>query len=210
MLLPLCSKDRANHHPAQDLRGENGHLTPSPQRKVWKNFWLCFGLFVCFNHALWNMGSLVPWPGIEPMPSVLGVQNLNHWMARSPYSHILNFSLSSSWASFLLWLFVRLVSIFFWIFSSWHICIRISAFFPRHNFGFISKSYGQMVPMFAQLELASTWSLPSLFVLSFVHTYLIVSLLKLLDEGIIISHLKVRKLKLGEINSSKVLQPQKW
>ena len=31
---------------------------------------------------MWDLGILVPWPGMEPMSPVLEAQSLNHWIAR--------------------------------------------------------------------------------------------------------------------------------
>ena len=37
-------------------------------------------------------GTLVPQPGIEPMPPALEAQSLNHWIAgKSPLIYVLNF-----------------------------------------------------------------------------------------------------------------------
>ena len=59
-------------------------LVTFPCSKFFFNFFLnlfvCTGIFGCnlwaLRCGLWN---LVPWPGIEPGPPVLGKQSLSHW-----------------------------------------------------------------------------------------------------------------------------------
>lgn len=38
--------------------------------------------FSFFGCTAWHMGILVPWPGAEPTPPALKVQNLKHWATR--------------------------------------------------------------------------------------------------------------------------------
>ena len=40
------------------------------------------GLSYSMRTLSWGMWDLVPWPGIEPEPSALGVWSLSHWTAR--------------------------------------------------------------------------------------------------------------------------------
>ena len=42
----------------------------------------CVLFFFFFGHTAWHVGSLVPWPGIEPKPPALGIRSLNHWTIR--------------------------------------------------------------------------------------------------------------------------------
>lgn len=54
-------------------------------------FIVAYGIFSC---SLWD---LVPWPGIERGPPVLGMKSLSHWTARGPASlHVLLLELSGS------------------------------------------------------------------------------------------------------------------
>jgi len=39
------------------------------------------------GHTLQPEGTLVPWPGIEPMSLVLGVESLNHWTTREALTY---------------------------------------------------------------------------------------------------------------------------
>ena len=43
-------------------------------------------IYVCVLHYA-ACRILVPWPGIEPLPSAVEVQNLNHWTAREVPQH---------------------------------------------------------------------------------------------------------------------------
>ena len=52
----------------------------------WWVFCLFVCLFVCFGRAV-TCGTLVPHPGIEPVPCVLRVQSLNHCTTREVLSH---------------------------------------------------------------------------------------------------------------------------
>ena len=68
------------------------------------------------------MEDLVPWPGIEPGPPVLGVPSLTHWTTREvPSCIILNFipSKDSPTPQLILW---------FLIFISCHPCLFYSTF----------------------------------------------------------------------------------
>ena len=42
-------------------------------------------LFSFFEHTRQARGILVPLPGIEPMPHIVEVWNLNHWTAREAH-----------------------------------------------------------------------------------------------------------------------------
>ena len=46
----------------------------------WVNNTFNFFFFFWLHHSV--CGVLVPWPGIEPTPPEVEVQNLNHWITR--------------------------------------------------------------------------------------------------------------------------------
>ena len=60
----------------------------------------CLKVTLSWEVVLWwsthcmPCGILVPWPGIEPRPSVVGVQSPNHWIAREfPWKSLLKHNL---------------------------------------------------------------------------------------------------------------------
>ena len=68
-----------------------------------------------------SMWDLVPWPGIKPRPSAVGVQSLSHWTTREvPTFPFLSFKKwSLSWAAFkkiIVFIYLGL----FWVFVALH------------------------------------------------------------------------------------------
>ena len=63
---------------------------------VYLHLLVCTGISGCDLWTIsWSMWDLVPWPGTEPRPPVLGVQNLSHWTTREvPYSRASYITLS--------------------------------------------------------------------------------------------------------------------
>ena len=83
----------------------------------------------CVTTTTVSYGILVPWPGVELVPSTVEVQSLNHWTAREvPISRILNSIIS-------FWLTCNTAVLWFQTFSSsmmsfplhW---LNLSDFFP--------------------------------------------------------------------------------
>ena len=85
---------------AKSQRGETAwslNLIPKGSGNLWKilSWGMASFLFFWPRHAA--CGILVPQPGIEPMPPIMEVQSLNHWIAReTPTLHFRMITLAGS------------------------------------------------------------------------------------------------------------------
>ena len=83
----------------------NVYLFDGPRSQLWHAGSSVFTVAcVVFSYSMWtlccSMWDLVPWPGIEPRPLALGVQNLSHWTTRKA-PEILKFCSTSKGTSIL-------------------------------------------------------------------------------------------------------------
>ena len=93
------------------------HLSLKQRERTWQLLFSdCSGKLVCeyrwscflfFLPCCVTCGILVPWPGIEPGPSAVRVQNLNHWTARE-FSRCFSLDIGMGWGD-------RLRGIVIWV-----------------------------------------------------------------------------------------------